>query len=405
MLISCMKRILIWDKNVGLSNNGGPLGYMWNIKQYLDDNPKEEVKFYSDILKVERQGKRTLKYLHPIRILLFILYKCRMPLAKQLLRTYFSAGNLTKEEKNKIRLFDYVHFHSISMMNSYGSQIKALGLKTILTTHNPEVMIDEIFSTSSQYIKYLITHTSIRNYFIKREKKYLEEADYLMYPVPEIMECYNDSNAESIKDYLISNPQKIFYVPTGIIDNNESEIPNLHYLDGIDIPKDAIKICYVGRHNEIKGYPYLKKIAKEILKLRRDIYFIIGGQQLEGKPLEDKNWIELGWVQTKSLLKEIDYFILPNKATYFDLIALEILRAGVPLITTYTGGNKYLSTMNTGGIQFIPNNDVKEATKTILNIVNYGIKNKGILNRYLFEKEFSMASYLNRYVSSIKKLP
>jgi glycosyltransferase involved in cell wall biosynthesis len=399
-----MKRVLIWDKNAKINNSGGPAGYMWNIKQYLDANPKDEVKFYSDILNIDKPVKRTFKHLHPIRILLYILDIFRVPLAKQLLGTYFSVGNLTSEEKEKIKAFDYVHFHSVSMMNAYGKQIKTLGLKTILTTHSPELGIDEIFSGSYKYSLFLKRHKKVKNFFVKREKKYLEKADYLMYPVPQVKECFFDSDAEKIKEYLLSNQKKIFYVPTGIIDQNENEIQHSHYLDGLNIPKEAIKICYVGRHNEIKGYPYLKRIAKEILKLRRDVYFIIGGQQSEELPLEDKNWIELGWVQTKSLLKEIDYFILPNKVTYFDIIALEILRAGVPLITTYTGGNKYLSTVNTGGIQFISNDDVKEAVKAILSLVDGGIQNKGILNRCLFEKEFSMAHYIDRYVDSIQKI-
>lgn len=399
-----MKRVLIWDKNETLSNSGGPRGYMWNIKQYLDTNPTAEVKFYSDILNGDNCVKRTLSFYHPIRILLYLLDKCRIPLAKQLMGVYFAVGALTSEEKDKIKAFDYVHFHSIYMMNAYGPQIKALGLKVILTTHSPELAIDEIFSVSSKYSKFLSKHKKIKIFFAKREKKYLESADYLMYPVPQVKDCYIDPYAKNIKEYLLSNPQKIFYVPTGIIDQNESKVPNSHYLEGLNIPRNAIKICYVGRHNEIKGYPYLKKIAKEVLNYRRDVYFIIGGQQSEELPLEDKNWIELGWVNTKSLLKEIDYFILPNKVTYFDIIALEILRAGVPLITTYTGGNKYLSAINTGGIHFIPNEDVKEAGKVILSIVNDETKNKGILNRRIFEEEFSLASYLKRYIDSIQKL-
>lgn len=141
-----MKKVLIWDKNVKLTNSGGPAGYMWNIKQHLEAFPKEEVKFFSDILNVDISINRTIKHFHPIRIFLRILDKCGIPIAKQLMGIFFSVGNLTSTEMEKIKDFDYVHFHSIFMMNAYGNQIKSLGLKIILTTHTPEVMIDEIFS-------------------------------------------------------------------------------------------------------------------------------------------------------------------------------------------------------------------------------------------------------------------
>lgn len=65
-------------------------------------------------------------------------------------------------------------------------------------------------------------------------------------------------------------------------------------------------------------------------------------------------------MNTNKLLKEVDVFILPNQKTYFDIIALEILRAGIPLVTTYTGGNKYLASLNDIGITIMPKDDAKE---------------------------------------------
>lgn len=101
----------------------------------------------------------------------------------------------------------------------------------------------------------------------------------------------------------------------------------------------------------------------------------------------------------------MDVFILPNQKTYFDIIALEILRAGIPLVTTYTGGNKYLASLNDIGITIMPKDDAKRAADIISGILDVDeFKSMGDRNRRLFETEFTMDVYLKKYTTAISKL-
>lgn len=400
-----MKRVLIWDKKSRLSNSGGPSGYMWNIKQYLDRYPTSEVKFYSDVFGDKNRHKFSIKQFHPIRLILILLNFAKIPIVSRLFGTFYAKGILSNTEKSELKKFDFVHFHNISLMYAYGKAVQRLGVKTILTTHTPEVMVDEIFGETTKGTLFLNKYKKLREYFIKREKRCLEKTDYLMYPVEQISECFDDAQSKIISDYLRKNKDKIFYVPTSIQNIDIADNDSAKILDNLELPDNAIKICYVGRHNEVKGYPYLKEVAAELLKKRRDVYFIIGGKLLNEEPLDDANWIELGWVNTNNLLKEVDLFILPNQKTYFDIIALEILRAGIPLITTYTGGNKYLASLKDAGIAIMPKDDAKKAADILLSLLDVAvIKSMGNRNRQLFETEFSMEVYIKKYISAISKL-
>ena len=124
-------------------------------------------------------------------------------------------------------------------------------------------------------------------------------------------------------------------------------------------------IGYVGRHNEIKGYDILKSAAERVLKKDKNICFLIGGSQ--GKTfnaLNDVNWIEAGWVNPADLFMALDAFVLPNRMTYFDLVLLEVMSMGIPIIASNTGGNKSVQNATNALALY---NDIDDLVHTILN--------------------------------------
>lgn len=105
-------------------------------------------------------------------------------------------------------------------------------------------------------------------------------------------------------------------------------------------------IGYVGRHNEIKGYDILKEAARKVLFQNENTCFLIGGKQGNTySPLQHERWIEAGWTNPADLFMAIDVFVLPNRMTYFDLVLLEVMSAGIPVIASATGGNKSVQNM------------------------------------------------------------
>lgn len=400
-----MKKVLIWDKNIKLKNAGGPAGYLWNIKQRVDEKSDSVINFYSDRIPVSLRSR----YVNFLAKLIFVIIdnilRCVARKYMRLHSNYYAVGGISKKEKEVIKQYDFVHFHSISSAHAFARDIQELGVKTIITTHNPEPNIDEVAALNYSLAKIIKCFPFVRNYYIKKEIKAYETCDYIMFPVEDVIECYTEKSPlfnEFFKRDDIK--QKMFYVPTCLIDNSQKKTNKREILSAHGVPVDAKVICYVGRHNEVKGYPYLKQIAELILAQCQDVYFVVGGNQENSTPLNHERWIELGWVNTQALLNEVDLFVLANQQTYFDIITLEILRAGVPLVTTATGGNKYIEKINNGGVLFIPKDNPQISAEKIISLLKGDLERIGKLNRLLFDEHFEMNCYIDDYSKEIQSL-
>lgn len=62
-----------------------------------------------------------------------------------------------------------------------------------------------------------------------------------------------------------SNSHKYIYIPTGI-NPCSPKVGKSEVRQRYGIPEEAFVFCYVGRHNEIKGYDTLKELGLELLK-------------------------------------------------------------------------------------------------------------------------------------------
>ena len=195
------------------------------------------------------------------------------------------------------------------------------------------------------------------------------------------------------------------FCPTSILDS--SVVPDfLLFEQKMGIPKRAFVITYIGRHSAIKGYDQLKLLGERILRMFDDVYFVIAGNELPLMRLDHERWIELGWVDYGAeLIASSDLFILPNKETYFDIIALEVLRGGTPMMLSLTGGNKYFYTHypseKKSGLFFYDYGDIEQQIKCISNLVEMknsdGLDKFRIANKEIFKMEFTMNAYLDRY--------
>ena len=391
-------KVLIWDKNIVLKNTGGPSGYLYNIQQFLKESEYNEINFYSDYFK-----KKEVKNIKAPKNIFSKIYIYLIRFWISLYKIYFYTEKLTKDEIDLINKFDFVHLHSIEDMRKYFLKNKMkINAKTILTSHCPEPFIDE-FSSQSYYMTFFQKNKFLRNYFIKKEIEAFNITDYIMFPVEQAKEVYTNSSIHYKKCFEY-NKAKFFYVPTAIIDN--VAIGNDKHIDKF-VNKDKICVCFIGRHSHIKGYDKLVEIARNVWKKTDEVTFVLGGMKSSIVYPEDEKWIELGWVKTSDILNEIDVFILPNKQTYFDLIFLEVLRQGVPVIASFTGGNKWFVNKSRG-ILLYNYDDIEAASNHILNCLDLKKKNclsdLGKENRCLYEKEFVLSCYVETYITNINNL-
>lgn len=395
--INSSPKVLIWD-NFQLKNIGGPMGYCYNIHEFLKKHPNNQIAFLSDYFKNKTQvtttNKKTSKiraFLSNIKALynyLFIKNRCKLSIPENL--------NLNE--------FDYIHFHwSTDILATEKLLVNFKG-KKILTSHCPCPLTDELVSNNPIWWKWF------RYFLLKRESSAFNKVDYIMFPCFEAREPYEKNSL--LKKCFEKNAAKFFYVPSAIMDCSFDEEKIQKFRD-LGIPDNAFVITYFGRHNEIKGYDILKEVGMKLLKKYDNLYFLCAGVG-PVLPLKHPRWIELGFINnTQELLSQSDLYILPNRETYFDLVVLEILHSSTNLLLSNTGGNKYFQLLDkndTNGIVFFDIDNFDDIVSLVQkfieekNIDKVAYQEKGKCNRKLFEKMFTMDKFIERYIYAINNL-
>ena len=108
-----------------------------------------------------------------------------------------------------------------------------------------------------------------------------------------------------------------------------------------------------------------------------------------------------------------DFYVVPNRETYFDLVVIEALRSGMIMSLSRTGGNKYFEQLpknETKGLFFF---DI-EKQETVIEQIDQLIKTKEdsptkfdelkSLNKALYLKYFTMERYVDNYIKELQCL-
>lgn len=403
-----MKKILIWDYNIPLENKGGPSGYLYNIYKYLETNPSTDIVFLSDLLPANCNslfqkrvglGKKILKCCFPDFLFNYLRWIWGFYITVNI-PDFFDYVDLSD--------FHYIHFHKLTDSYSYRKYIRRFSGKTILISHDPEPRVDEKMRAFG--IKVHFFSKIVRGYLLRREVLLFSRFDFFMFPCFDARECYEKEKL--YKELFVRRNDDFYYVPTAILELDFERKYDNFFFRKYGIPDDAFVISYIGRHSEIKGYDFLKNIALKVFENNPNIFFVVGGKEEPLKGINHSQWIELGWINNADeIIFQSDFFILPNRETYFDIVLLEVLRAGVPVLMTLTGGNKYfyaLSKEKREGLFFYSNNALDSAVSIIERLYKTK-KDRGLLsmrqaNKQLWKQEFSLERYIIEYVSKTFKL-
>ena len=184
-------------------------------------------------------------------------------------------------------------------------------------------------------------------------------SDFLIFPSKDSIEPY----FQTFREFeTIIKTKLIQYIPTGC-----NALPAIR--KNINLPlrnKNSFKTCFLGRHNKVKGYQFLKDIFPKLQSAIPNIEVIVGGKEGPIFRPNSENWTELGWIdEPRALLEKIDVFILPNERTYFDLVLLEALSIGKIVLISNTGGNKYFEDKSAGILVYKSESDFIEKLKSL----------------------------------------
>lgn len=300
--------------------------------------------------------------------------------------------------------YSSIHFHSTSDLYLFYKYHRDLlvGKRIFLTSHSPQLPSEEIFDLFKEnglfqkhildeYVKFMY-HVDIEAFKIP---------DYIIFPSNESVEPYVLD--KDVQEILAS--KKLNFLLTGC-NELSINIQRDEYRKLYGVGLDEFVVGYIGRHNSVKGYDILKSVA--LLDTLGDTRFLIAGDEYPLTGLDVGNWTEVGKISgVGDFLNAIDLLVVPNRQTYFDLIVVEALSVGTPLLMSYTGGNKYFEECSQG-IKFVYDFLNPESwANLILQIKKDYVNNKDAMkksNLKLYNNFFTVNKFANDYNTLINKL-
>lgn len=387
-----MKKVLVYLYEGSLQNCGGPRGYNCALKSQLDMIEGHNVEFLpgGSIPTSSFWDKR--KNLWYGKIVIRI---------KNLLRLIKQFYIVNKKAVVDLEQYDIVHFHNTISMFLVQDSLKSYHGKVILTSHCPIVPYKEFLDSLSNWEQKHL------GWYYKRmeqiDRYAFNRADYIIFPCQEAEEPYYHSwpyfteikkRKSSCFKYLFTGTYQC------VAKKSRKEV-----CQSLGIPEDSFILCYAGRHNEVKGFHYLKIIGENLLKQHNNVYFIIAGKEGPIKGLTHPRWIEIGWTDDPhSYISASDVFLLPNKETYFDLILLEVISLGKIVIASNTGGNKIFGGKTKGVITYNTLEEAIDYCNNLMEIDESGRKELEKDNLDIFNKEFTLRTFAEKYLQLLEKL-
>lgn len=369
--------------------NGGPSGYLANLREGLSLNSKLDAVTFLPSFRTEKKMNNANQNIGTVRKLIrnfnwlidsYYIYS---------IKKYYQQLDL---DGATIHNNNVVHFHRV---NDYYYMSPKLPGKKVLTPHTPQSFAEEKVSA----LRHVYNNPSLKlnryaNFLKVIELEAFKACQYFIFPSKEAMSIYSDFIPDFEK---IMKKKNVFFNMTGC--------KKLHYkLERDDfrrknhIPDDAFLISFVGRHNYIKGFDLLADVAAEIYKINPGIYFVSGGTG-EFKA-SSPNFIQIGWTDDPgSIIHASDLFVLPNRSTYFDLVLIEVLSLGRPVLASDNGGNITVSQL-TEGVQLFQSGNKHDLIEKLLGLYsnNQKIMEMGIDNRRCYDEFFTLEKFANRYI-------
>lgn len=401
-----MKKVLIWN-DYPLGPVGGPSGYLFNLRQYFRENKVEGIDFFNNEEFFKEKKIEEKKYFSGIRKILKE-FRQNIGKTKKMEKRMDRSYREYEGDFSSIQEYDLIHFHDARSLYRIRNHLKEYRGKIILSSHCPKTpALEEIEDNFKMDVSKFPLHLKKRLEEVDRYA--FTRADYLLFPCQEAQEPYEENlEIKSILGQKLKEG-KILYVPTGIPLKRIEKETNFFQDRGIDTEKKFI-ISYIGRHNKVKGYDFLKAFGEKILEKYEDVTFVLGGEIDEkNPPIEHRRWVELGWTREGyNVIKNSNIFMLPNEKTYFDLILLEVLSMGTPVLLSRTGGNRYFEAFQKKGLFYFEKNNLEEALKEFDKIYRLwksgDLSKEGEKNLELFNRYFTLDTFGKNYIDTYEKL-
>jgi glycosyltransferase involved in cell wall biosynthesis len=159
-------------------------------------------------------------------------------------------------------------------------------------------------------------------------------------------------------------------------------------------------IGFFGRYHPHKGFDVFCEVAALAHQRgRHALKFISAGDgwvQPPGLP----NYANLGWLgpDLADVLNAVDCLLQPNRHTFLDLIFIEAMSVGRPIVTTAVGGGRWLASVAKGvvAVELNPRPLLDAVESAVLEATRVEL---GRVNRDTYDATFTLRAFAERHIA------
>lgn len=230
--------------------------------------------------------------------------------------------------------FDIIHSHVFGHMHYVLSALasRIIGAKHIHTTHCPW---SDAKRSSIGEIGLFISYNIFSRFAAKLTDNFIAITPW---------------EIELIKKYGGSE-KKIKVIPNGMVKEFFKKIKKNNFKKKHNIPIKDKLVLFFGRLNIVKGPDHFVRIAKSILKNRKDVTFVIRGpdegmrEKVKKMIGKEKRIVLLPETRDKKeiigMYQSADVFVLPSYREGLPLTLFEAMAAGLPIVASPVNGVPY----------------------------------------------------------------
>jgi glycosyltransferase involved in cell wall biosynthesis len=159
----------------------------------------------------------------------------------------------------------------------------------------------------------------------------------------------------------------------------------------VDWPRDALRVLFVGRFDQQKGIDILFGALRE---LGDRVFAVVAGDSLRStRGVFPDNARYAGWLSPERLeshYRSADVVVMPSRWEGFGLVAVEAMRAGLPVIASDVGGLPEIVEHGRTGMLITP--DEKSLVEVLRSVERPRLRSMGDAGRSRFLQHFTIDS-------------
>lgn len=380
---------------------GGPAGYLYNLRSALrEHDPDAPVEV---IALEERHARRSYLGEHAAR---------RFGTVRDLLRRYapgawkrrraywrylraWGAGAIPAVARRRLRQAAAVVFHDPRSAWWY---LKEGGggpsQRVYVELHAPVDVATEDAADLAAYYGESVLWDELRDRITERELGTYERAQGIIVPCGEAVDAYFVRSADLRRRF----ERLTFHHVLPGAPPMQSVVAREVVRRRLGARGDELLIGFFGRYHRHKGFDIFCEVAALAHRRgRRSLKFLSAGDGWV-RPPALPNYTNLGWLgpELADVLHAVDCLLQPNRYTFLDLIFIEAMSAGKPIVTTATGGGRWLASV-AGGVLAVEHDPHR-----LLDAVESALPEErrvelGRANRAVYDATFTLRAFAERH--------